>query len=636
VCGVVAVSSNGALAWNVEGPLRSLEHRGPDGSGTFSSEGGDCHLGHSRLSILDLSESGAQPMRDSTGRYVISYNGETYNFRELRQYLSRKYDIHGWRSESDTEVIVEGFAREGADFLGRLNGIFALTIYDRHSRTLHVLRDPLGIKPLFVTRQHGAAIFASELKGLRAFPSLAFTRRMQSLADQLSYMYVPEPFTPFEEVRKVEPGTLYAYRSGERISEKALFASLHDPLSLGSDEEIVEGMYEKLSAAVRRQLVSDVPVSLMLSGGLDSSAIAFEVVKSGADVRDAYTISVSDEDRAHDQQGDDLRFARMMADRLGLNLKVIHASSDFTELLPGLIGHLEDGVSDPAAINTYLICKAARETGVKVMLNGQGADEYLCGYRRYLAEQILERVPGLLRRPLSYFNEAIPARVPGRLNAVSRRAKRLLSLASEEPRQRLRGLYTWNSPEVISGLFDVQDGISVGGDLTRHFESLEGLTTVDAMMEVDHRFDLMSLNLTYTDRMSMAAGVEARVPFLDLELVRYMNSIPARLKLKRTTLKYVLKKAMEPYLPRDVIYRPKTGFALPIRAWMREDNAMVRDLLSADRIRRQGLFSPDAVQTMCAEQFSGKREHSNTLFSLLCLQLSLDAPIHRVPDSPSS
>lgn len=625
MCGIVGISSPKGCSFPLSDVLDVIRHRGPDDMGLFVSERGDCHLGHVRLSIIDLSPAGHQPMLDGSGRYCISYNGEVYNFLDLKRELERTHGAIQWRSSSDTEVIIEGFTREGATFLSGLNGIFALVIYDREKRLLHVLRDPIGIKPIFFTEQNGAVFFCSELKGLLAVPGFKKTLCLQSLAEQLAFMYVPEPHTLFEEFSKVEPGLLLTYSEGRIVSSTKLFDHLCNPVSFSSEQDMIGCFYNAFSTSVKRQLMSDVPVSLMLSGGLDSSAVAYEIHEAGADIREAYTISFSDQDRKYDQQSDDLQFARIMAERLGLKLVTIPANPDFTSLLPRLSAFLEDGIADPAAINTYLICEAARKEGVKVMLTGQGADEFLGGYRRYLAERMIGWLPGGVRAFSGYLGRLLPGNLSGRLNATNRRIKRLLDLAGRERNERLLGMYIWNEPARIGELFEGDQQLCPGLDFFSLLDHHADRDIADAMMRVDHRYDLMSLNLTYTDRMSMAVGVEARVPFLDFDLVRIMNSIPAKIKLKRGTLKYVLKKAMEPYLPHEIVYREKAGFALPIRAWMRDESEMSRHYFDPTRIKKQGIFKSGALKQMCEEQCSGKIDHSNTLFSMLCIQVWLDS-----------
>jgi asparagine synthase (glutamine-hydrolysing) len=625
MCGIVAISAPDVRPFAMGDALDATRHRGPDDRGEWVSPAGDCALGQNRLAIIDLSPAGHQPMLDASGRFAMTYNGEIYNFRELRFGLEERHGAIAWRGSSDTEVVIEGFAREGIAFLDRLNGIFALAIYDLREKVMHLLRDPLGIKPLIATWQHGALLVASELKALRAIPQLARTLRRESLAEQLAFMYVPEPHTLFEEFTKIEPGVCLTYREGEEIARRKLFAWLDDAPPIEREAEAIEALRTTFDAAVERQLIADVPVSLFLSGGLDSSAVADQVVRCGGEVRDAYTIAFSAADRALDAQSDDLRYARLMADKLGIELKIIEAEANFLELLPELAPFLEDGFSDPAAINTYLISKGARADGVKVMLSGQGADEFLGGYRRYAAERALRRIPGPARVLLSAAGRALPASMPGRFNAANRRARRFAGLAGMAPRDRALGMYTWTTPETVTALFAAPLGARAGSGLQAALDEARHEDGVDQLMALDRHYDLRSLNLTYTDRMSMAASVEARVPFLDFELVRVMNAIPSRFKVRGGEGKWIFKKAMEPRLPREVIYRSKAGFGLPIRAWIARSGALFDRYLEPARIERQGIFSAAGIARIRREQAAGAADHANTLLTLLTQQIVLDA-----------
>ena len=371
--------------------------------------------------------------------------------------------------------------------------------------------------------------------------------------------------------------------------------------------------------------MSDVPISLFLSGGLDSSAIAHQSVKHGANIKDAYTISVSNADNKADQQSDDLKYAKILSKKLGLTLNVIEAENNMMSLLPELSKFLEDGISDPAAINTYLISKSARENGVKVLLSGQGADEYLGGYRRYRAEYLYQRIPSIFLSPMSAIGKILPSSIPGKFNGNYRRVKKFLDTASLTRSERILSLYMWNSTGEILNLFNNTAGLQIAQNHLNEFDLCNSDNIVDSMMKVDQKFDLASLNLSYTDKMSMMVGVEARVPFLDFELIRIMNSIPDNMKLRGNTQKYILKKAMEKHLPHEIIYRQKAGFSLPIRAWMTQSNDLISFYFDKNRIQEQGIFDSKNLIKMLEEQQSGKRDHAYTLFSMLSLQIWLDA-----------
>ncbi len=624
MCGIVAISGINIEEYLNNQVLSSIAHRGPDDRGEFISENADAYLGQTRLSIIDLTKAGHQPMRDGTGRYVMSYNGEVYNFQLLKIELESKYGTINWKSTSDSEVILEGYAREGYRFLSKLNGIFAIVIYDQNEKTLHVVRDPVGIKPLYFTEQNGVVFFCSELKGLLSITSLKRTIRKESLSEQLAFMYVPEPYTMFEEFTKVKPGVYYSYKKGKLQKSESIYDFLQSKQDDSSELDITKKLYQTFTQSVKRQVISDVPVSLFLSGGLDSSSIAHAAVTAGADIKTAYTISFSKEDSKYDLQSPDILFAGKMSEILNLELRVIKANPNFLSMLPDLIPYMEDGISDPAAINTYLIAKAAREDGVKVMLNGQGADEYLCGYRRYRAEYMIAKMPTAIKSVLALSQYVLPSSIPGKLNSHIRKLNKLvdsLNLATED---RLPGYFMWGKNEMINNLFLTPPRNDPGARLKDFFNIHKTSDTISALLMADQKFDLLSLNLSYTDKLGMAVGVEARVPFLDFEMVKLMNAIPIKLKIKGGVEKYILKKAMEPYLPHEVIYREKAGFALPIRSWFRQSSPMIEKYFNESRIKKQGIFDHNKLNEILKLQFENKSDNSYLIFSILCQQIWLE------------
>jgi asparagine synthase (glutamine-hydrolysing) len=624
MCGIIGISSSKNEQQQLYNSLDEISHRGPDDRGVFFSENNDCQLGHVRLSIIDTTQDGHQPMLDITERFVISYNGEIYNYQTLKKNLENVYGSINWKSKTDTEVILEGFAREGVSFLSKLNGVFAFSIYDKEEKTLSVLRDPIGVKPLYFTNQKGSVYFCSELKGLLTFPHLKRTLRHQSLADQLAFMYVPEPFTMFNEFFKIEPGVLNVFQDGKLTLQRPLFDHLFDKIDFSSENKMIDSFRETFSSSVKRQLVSDVPVSILLSGGLDSSAIAYEAVKNGANIKTAYTISFLKKDSKYDKQSDDLHYAKKVADQLGLNLKIINAEPELISLLPELIPFMEDGISDPAAINTFLISEKARKDGVKVLLSGVGADEYLCGYRRCLAESIISKTPKYQKKIFSILSSLIPSSVPGRFYAAVRRIHSFSFSLKQEKSERLPGYYMWGKSMDIKDLFLNKSSIHPGENLKKFFESNSCKNTLETMLLADQKFDLLSLNLSYTDKMTMISGVEARAPFLDLQMIKLMNSIPISMKLKGIEQKHILKKVMESCLPKGVVYRKKAGFALPIRAWFRKRNEIIERYFNFNRIKKQGIFDPNKIEEILENQFSGKKDYSYLLFSMLCQQIWLD------------
>jgi asparagine synthase (glutamine-hydrolysing) len=562
-------------------------------------------------------------MLDGSKRFSIVYNGEVYNYRQLRSDLESRHGAITWAGGSDTEVILEGVAREGIQFLSKLNGIFALAIYDSLDCILHVVRDPLGIKPLFMTKQGGAAYFCSEIAGIRALPGVHCTLRLEALVEQLAFMYVPEPSTMYREIFKVTPGVCYSFKNGNLIAETDLFAPLSET-NFVSEGDLIEALRDQFGRAVKRQLASDVPVSLFLSGGLDSSAVAYAAISAGSDIRTAYTIAHGSADRRADQQGDDLYYAKIIADRLGIKLQIIDADRNILRLIPEIMQFMEDGFTDPAAINTYIIASGARQDGCKVMLTGQGADEYLGGYRRHQAENLLRYMPRSIRSPLSSVLRGVAGVIPNSQNALRRRLSRMSDLSAKDTTERLMAAFTWTSPELLCSLVPEVTSGAYGREFDKIFKDSASCGSLETMMRADQAQELPSLNLCYTDRMTMAVGVEARVPFLDLDLVKLMNSIPTNLKVRGWTGKYIFKKAMEPYLPREVVYRQKAGFGLPIRAWLDHENEMLKFYLDPERLRRQGLFDPRTVRSILEQNRVGAYDHAYTIVTLLCQQIWLD------------
>lgn len=387
--------------------------------------------------------------------------------------------------------------------------------------------------------------------------------------------------------------------------------------------DAAESLKFAFDKAVNRQVASDVPVSLLLSGGLDSSAVAHFALQNGARVTDAYTIAFNSEDRLRDEQSDDRQYARLMADRLGIELNVIEAGSDFLSHLPGLVAFMEDGFSDPAAISTYLISAGARQQGVKVLLSGHGADEFLGGYRRYVAEAWLHALPPPILSGFAAIAALAAPPISAHFNATGRRLSRLASLARLNAGSRVFGMYSWTDPKTLSGLLLEPPSTSPEEDFIDGMAIFNSEDRIETLMSIDRRYDLMSLNLCYTDRMSMAAGVETRVPFLDFDLVETMNAIPNKFKVRGFEGKAAFREAMGPHLPREIIKRSKAGFGLPIRAWIERTTDLFDHYLDPQRISQQGIFSATGIAELRRRQATGG-DHAHTLLTLLIQQMALD------------
>jgi len=604
----------------------TLAHRGPDGSGRYGHPVGDgeVHLGHRRLSIIDLTETGAQPM--VSDGLALTYNGELYNAPELRAEL----EASGvrFRGTSDTEVLLEAWRRWGTDCLPRLRGMFAFGIFDERTGELVLVRDQLGIKPLFVLRRGEGLVFASELKALAAATGGKLEVDHAALVASLLYYWVPDSRCAFREAEKLQPGSWLRCRPDGRV-ERGRFWDLKEVAAEGR-ERARAGEQPDLAAVVeestRRHLLSDVPVATFLSGGLDSSYLTALAARHQPGIS-AYTIGFRAEDAKFEAMPDDLRYARQVAKRFGVDLHEIEIAPNVLDLLPQMTYHLDEPIGDPAAINTYLICTAAREAGVKVMLSGMGADELFAGYRKHLANLIAlryQRVPRPLRRGVSAAVDRLPVATSRRGYRSVRFAKRFLSFADLPEETAFRRSYTMYDQDELLALLDPDLAGTVDDVLTEHqdvYQDNDLDDFVNRMCLTDARMFLPGLNLTYTDRSSMAASTEVRTPYVDVEVVKAAFAIPGDRKIAGRQGKAVLKEAATSILPREIVYRPKGLFSAPLRAWMSRDLApLVREVVNDGELVRSGILRRDALKRMVAEDAAGQQDYSKHLWHVLTLE----------------
>jgi asparagine synthase (glutamine-hydrolysing) len=625
MCGIA-----GTYLWSEGGPLTdrltdTLAHRGPDGAGRYahavrSSAGtGEVHLGHRRLSIIDLSETGAQPM--VVDGLAITYNGELYNAPELRAELVSA-GVR-FRGTSDTEVVLEAFRRWGTDSLPRLRGMFAFGVFDERTGELTLVRDQLGIKPLFVVRRGGATVFSSELKALASEVD-GLTVDDGALVASLLYYWVPDQRCAYREAEKLAPGTWLRLRpdgSAVRgtywdIKEVAAEAAHLPPLDL--DEVIAD--------STRAHLLSDVPVATFLSGGLDSSYLTALAARYQPGIS-AYTIGFRSEDAKFEAMPDDLRYARVVAEKFGVDLHEIEIAPQVLDLLPKMTYHLDEPIGDPAAINTYLICTAAREAGVKVMLSGMGADELFAGYRKHFANLLAlryQQVPGMLRRPVETVVDRLPVATARRGYRSVRFAKRFLSFAGLDEETAFRRSYTMYDRAELLDLVNPDLASTVDDVLTEHADTYHDNALADhvnRMCLADARLFLPGLNLAYTDRSSMAASTEVRVPFVDVEVVKAAFRIPGKQKIAGRQGKAALKHAASSILPREIVYRPKGLFSAPLRAWMSRDLApLVREVVNEGLLVQSGFLQKEALQRLVDEDAAGQQDRSKHLWHVLTLE----------------
>lgn len=606
---------------------RVLAHRGPDGEGirVFPPSGGrpPAALGHRRLSIIDPTPRGAQPMSWGNERYWITYNGELYNFRQLRTDLERE-GIR-FRTDCDTEVLLAMFAQYGPACLEHLNGIFAFAIWDAERGELFLARDRLGVKPLYYATENGRFHFASEVKALLpALPPPSVSH--EALADYLTFLWTPDPDTLFEGISKLPPGNYATYADG-RLSIHEYWDITYE-VEERSEAEWVEMVREGVQAAVRRQMVSDVPLGSFLSGGLDSSAIV--ATMDGEEQVTTFTIGFDRKDLGHEIVPDDLAYARRIGRLFNVSYNERILEPQVVDLLPKLVWHLDDPVADPAAISTYLICSAARER-LKVILSGMGGDEVFAGYPRYLAApigRVADLTPMSTRR---FLRRALEPRLslgpPGRLRGPRRNLMKALRGLDANPLERHLIYTSYYQREELERVFspELRGELVTHDPFRRHREYLDRAPTDDrlnTLLYLDLKTYLPSLNLAYTDKLSMAASTEVRVPLLDNEMLTLTSRIPPGLKLRRLTRKYVLKRSFESVLPHDVVWRRKAGFGAPIRAWLVGDlKPMVADLLAPAAVRERGLFDPNEVTRVIRANEEGREDNALRIWSFLTLEL---------------
>jgi asparagine synthase (glutamine-hydrolysing) len=618
MCGIAGFS--GALQKPIEILLADiLKHRGPDDCGSFSSSEKDMHLFHQRLSILDISQAGHQPMQSPDGKLVLVYNGEIYNFKQLRKELEGKgYSFH---SQSDTEVILAAYQAWGEDFLTRMNGIFAFALWDSERDQFLLARDPMGVKPLYYASSDNNFAFCSEIKGLISLMPKIRELDHAALRRYFSFIYCPGDATPFRAVRKLAPGTAMWVSKGKPVKTWSYFRlpALDHADEAMTKEEAVEGTYQRLEEAVRRQMVSDVPIGAFLSGGIDSTAIVALAKKQAPNLK-CFTIRT---DNGRDAgETDDLPFAKMAAGHLGVSLDIVDvAASKIPYDIERMIWHLDEPIADPASLNTLYISELARGQGIKVLLSGTGGDDIFSGYRRHHALRLnmyLETIPAPIRMALLAAVRHIPAK-----SGFARRREKLIQIFSDAKNNGLPAYFLWGIKEDLDRLFlaaaEDPDEMVMQKFLAHADKDASPL---QKMLALEQRFFLADHNLAYADKMGMAAGVEIRVPMLDLDLVHFAARIPDHYRIKGRTSKWVLKQAIRDHLPASILTRPKTGFGLPIRRWVRNElKEYIHDMLSESRLRQRALFDPHFVRRLIEENNSGRRDAAFTLFSLLCMEI---------------
>jgi asparagine synthase (glutamine-hydrolysing) len=613
--------------------LESIEHRGRDDQGVWVSEpiddsGRRACLGHRRLAIIDPTPAGHEPMLSPDGRYVLTFNGEIYNYRELRDELRPRG--HKFKTDCDAEVLLAVIAEYGWEGVSRLNGMFAFAIWDNHERTLTLVRDHVGIKPLYYAAVQNSIVFGSEIKAILASKLVTPSLNPEALHQFLTFLWAPDPNTLFEGVKTVPPGHYLQFKDGDLKVTQWWDASFERIDDQRSDRWWQEQVLGTLDRVVKMEMVADVPLGSFLSGGIDSSGIVAMMDRhSDGQKISTYTAGIASEDLRYDIIPDDVRWARRVNEQLKTDYHEIMLQPSVAELLPKLVHHMEEPPID-MAIPSYLISRAARET-LTVMLSGMGGDEVFAGYPRQLAMKIaaaFDPVPNLLRRPLlSAVAGVLPGGMPGRLTAPLRNAKKFARSAAMDFEQRYLGFGTYFTDEMKTRIYTDEwrertSEFDAYAAHRRYFSQVAEAAPLNRLLYVDLKTFLPCLNLMTTDKTSMAANLEVRVPFLNREMIEMAARMPPRLKLRGLTRKYVLKRALENVLPKEVVWRKKAGFGAPIRSWLRGPlRPLVNDLLSEKTVKKRGIFRPGEVKRVVDVNFSGREDYNLQVFQLLGLEL---------------
>lgn len=619
MCGIVGqlrFGDESVAASTIQAMCRTIAHRGPDDEGVFTA--GQVGLGMRRLSIIDLS-GGHQPMHSANGRFTIVFNGEIYNYREIRTSLERQ-GVR-FKTSSDTECILEAYALYGRDCLQLLNGIFAIAIWDAQTRDLFLARDRFGIKPLYLHQSITGLAFASEVKALLADGTLSRTLDIEALSYFLRYGYVGSPATLLREVRQLPPAH-YLRATAEGVTIAPYWTLEPANSERLTDQEHAERVYELVKQAVKRQMVSDVPIGAFLSGGLDSSSMVHLMSEmTGAGVN-TYSIGFAGVDTFHNELDD----AKRIAQRYKTNHHEIIVRPDAASLMPRLVNHLDQPLADSSFIVTYLVSQLASQT-VKVIISGVGGDEIFGGYRRYLGpflDSYYSAVPAPLRRAVATAASWMPVDRGSTTKNHLRLARAFVTshgLSSFDRYDRAVQLVDDDLLPQLASLRHSSQSELIEARL-QYFNQAPASDPLAQMQRLDYNTSLTDSLLLLTDKMSMATSLEARVPFLDHELVEAVSALPSSLKIRNGRLRHIQKLSMKGKLPDEVMRKKKRGFGCPVGAWFRTDlRPLLRDTLSPAALKRQGLLDPATVARLVDEHETYREDRTDVLLALLTFQL---------------
>lgn len=602
-----------------------MSHRGPDGEGQWSS--GPVCLGHRRLSIIDLS-GGGQPMHSADGQMTVTFNGEIYNYAELKEQLTA---LGGqFQTSSDTEVILEGYRIWGPDCLARFDGMFAFALWDNQQRRLFCARDRFGKKPFFYTVQHGRLYFASELTGIEQLRHLSLTMNPQAVMRYLAYEYVPTPHSVYTEVQSLPPSHMLLLQDGNLSISRYWDMPMPDESDRRSDNELCEELRFLLSRAVRRRMVSDVPLGVFLSGGIDSSIVAGLMARQSSTAIKTFSIGFSE------ASYDESRYARIVAKAFATDHhERVLSAEECADTLPGIISRMDVPMADASVAPTWLLSGVTREK-VTVALGGDGADELWAGYEHYIGFKVAQwynAAPSALRKgiiePLAQLLPSSAGYINPRLAVAT-----FLRAAHAPAWQRVQTMLTAFTPDMQESILDSafkaqQPGFLAAEVLfapTRehydHWQPQNAATPLARAFHVYARQFMLDDILVKVDRCSMLHSLEVRAPFLDKDAAEFAARLPVSRKLHGFKRKWLLKKAFAELLPDEILYRNKRGFQIPVAQWLRgRMRPLMEDLLNESTLKAQGIFNHQAVRALMDEHVSGRADLRKPLWTLLVFQL---------------
>jgi asparagine synthase (glutamine-hydrolysing) len=630
VCGIVGrfnyISRRPADATLIESMATMIAHRGPDDSGVFVS--GPLGLGNRRLAIVDLSPGGHQPMRFADLDVWVTYNGEIYNFPELRRELEA--DGYRFRSNSDTEVLLAAYVRWNEDFIGRLRGMFAFALWDGREQRLMLARDRVGKKPLYYRLDDDGIAFASEPKAFTAEPTFAARPSLRAISRYLTFQYIPSPDSAFEGVWKLRPGHYLVVDGNGARTGRYWRLSYQDKLTI-DEREAAEAVVAKLRESVRIRLISDVPLGALLSGGIDSSAVvAFMAEASRAPVK---TFSIGFAERDYNE----LAYARVVAQRFGTDHHEFVVRPDALSILPDLAWAYGEPFGDSSAVPSFYLARLTREH-VTVALNGDGGDENFAGYPRYLANVLASRIDLVPAFARNWVGTAAPliGRGAGPRSMRGRLQRFVEALGASKADRYSRWISHFRPPlkdELCTPEFRESAGDGAYSELiVDAYQAAIADDLIDQTLSVDVETYLPEDLLVKMDIATMASSLEARSPFLDHEFMELCARLPSSMKLRGRTTKYLLKRALRGLLPDDVLDRPKMGFGVPIDHWFRRElRGYVADLLLSPQAKGRGYFNTPTVERLIREHESGVRSWHHQLWNLVMLELWHRAYIDREP-----